>query len=567
MRPFLVTDLQAGKLPRWALLLLCALYVIPGLLGRDPWRVEDATGFGIAASFTQLPLSHWLVPQVYGLPVPQSGWMPFWLWAAVGKLTPEAVGSALVVRVMAGLQLIALFFAFWQAVYWVAKRPGLQPIDPLGASATRIDFARTIADSSLLLLLATLGLLARMHETTGYATQVLWVVLALFGAAMALESPRRGGVIAAVAVVLSLLTTGVATALAVGMALVMLPVLSQPYRLVQQAWLLSLLTGIGIALIGCAALVSFSGHESQAFVHLWWDHQLSVWNGLNPRPLAYALRTLPWFLWPSWPIALWALIRWRTRLEEPIFALPLVVGAGLSVPALFSGQGSENVWLVVIPCVAMLGAIGLPTLSRKVISLIDWLAVVSFSLFGLIAWAYWIALMTGTPPRMAFKASQIAPGFVPELSVIELVLSIVATLAWLWLVRWRVSRQPPMIWRAVALASGGLVLAWFLLMTLWLPVFNERNTYRDVAVQLGSKVPQGCIVARSLGLAERASLGYFGKLRFAEQAADPSTCEWLLIQDYGPIAQLVRPEETGWRWVLEVRRRTSNQERFRLYKR
>jgi hypothetical protein len=124
-----------------------------------------------------------------------------------------------------------------------------------------------------------------------------------------------------------------------------------------------------------------------------------------------------------------------------------------------------------------------------------------------------------------------------------------------------------MIWRAVALASGGLVLAWFLLMTLWLPVFNERNTYRDVAVQLGSKVPQGCIETRNLGLAERASLGYFGRLKFAEQAADPSACEWLLIQDYGPIAQLVRPDEAHWRWVLDVRRRTSNQERFRLYKR
>ena len=38
--------------------------------------------------------------------------------------------------------------------------------------------------------------------------------------------------------------------------------------------------------------------------------------------------------------------------------------------------------------------------------------------------------------------------------------------------------------KVVALSCGGLVLAWFLAMTLWLPVFNERNTYRDVAIRI-----------------------------------------------------------------------------------
>ena len=40
----LVTELQAGKLPRWGLWLLCLLYIVPGLIGRDPWRFDDAAG-------------------------------------------------------------------------------------------------------------------------------------------------------------------------------------------------------------------------------------------------------------------------------------------------------------------------------------------------------------------------------------------------------------------------------------------------------------------------------------------------------------------------------------------
>jgi hypothetical protein len=43
--PALVTQRRAA-LPRLALLLLCAAYLLPGLFGRDPWRHADITAFG-----------------------------------------------------------------------------------------------------------------------------------------------------------------------------------------------------------------------------------------------------------------------------------------------------------------------------------------------------------------------------------------------------------------------------------------------------------------------------------------------------------------------------------------
>ncbi len=44
--PALVTQRAVQRLPRLALLLLCAAYVLPGLFGRDPWRNADQTAFG-----------------------------------------------------------------------------------------------------------------------------------------------------------------------------------------------------------------------------------------------------------------------------------------------------------------------------------------------------------------------------------------------------------------------------------------------------------------------------------------------------------------------------------------
>ena len=55
----LITAPDAAKLPRLLLLALCVLYVLPGLLGRDPWTIDDAAG----EAFDK-------VARVLGLPFP-----------------------------------------------------------------------------------------------------------------------------------------------------------------------------------------------------------------------------------------------------------------------------------------------------------------------------------------------------------------------------------------------------------------------------------------------------------------------------------------------------------------
>jgi hypothetical protein len=571
LRPFLVTDLQAGKLPRWGLLLLCALYIAPGLLGRDPWKVDDAVGFGVAFTLSQQPLSQWLAPSVFGELATPPGWLPYWIWASLIRAADPWFTAGPVVRVAAGLQLGLAFGLFWHALYALAKRPGLQPLDPLGASAHRIDFARAVADSGLLVLLATLGLLARLHETTAVATQLLWVCLTLWGMAVSLEYASRGALFAALGIIGALLTMGLNLAAALGLACVLTLKLSQPFGLNARRFMLVFALTLVASLAVSGVLVKTAAPASLSYLELWWQAQLSPWQSLRWAPLRYALTNLPWFFWPAWPMAAWALWRWRSRLDEPVIALAVLIIASLSVPALFSGNGSEGAWLPLAPAIAILAAISLPTLSRRIISLVDWLAVLSFSLFGVVVWAYWLALMSGTPKTMALKARLLAPGYTPSVSALGLGIALLASVGWVLLVRWRVSRQPPMIWRAVVLACGGLVLCWLLLMTLWLPMFNERNTYRDVGQQLARAVKEGCLHTSSLGLAERASLGYFGRLDLEPDRpvvdVAKRQCPWLLVQDFGPIARTLRPDEPGWIWVEEFRRRSNADERFRLYRR
>jgi 4-amino-4-deoxy-L-arabinose transferase-like glycosyltransferase len=573
MRTFILTDLQTGKVPRWGLWLLCALYALPGLVGRDPWRSDDAAGFGVALTMARGGLQDWLTPNVFGQPFSDAGPLAFWLAAATARSLPF-LDAHTSVRIAFLALMAGLFVAIWHATWRLARRPGLQPADPFGASASRTDVGRAIADSALLVLLATLGLVARLHETSAHAAQVTWIALFLLGCALALDRPRIGSVLAGLAIAASFLTEGWPQALALAVTVWLLPIASPAWGLVAARFRLTALgTALALSLAWLAALWAFHEGDDQLAPWLarWLTGQAALAGVPTPDNLLYLLRTLPWFLWPAWPVAGWALWRWRHRLSEPAVALPALSLAMLAMPMLAArAGGEEQLLLPLVPAAAMLAAVGLPTLGRGVVNLIDWFAVMTFTLLGVVIWAYWLALLTGTPATMAYKAAQLAPGFAPGWGPVEIGLGMLASIGWLLLVAWRISRQPPMIWRAMALSGGGLVLTWLLLMTLWLPVFNSRNTYRDIAAEAARHLPadHDCVIGTGLSLTERASLAYFGGFRFSPaQAASGSRCHWLVL---GPLAgdpAQIDASPLRWQPVWQGSRRRDLEDRLRLFRR
>ena len=567
MKPFFVTTLQAAKMPRWLLLVLCALYVVPGLAGRDPWRFEDAAGFGIAWTMALAPrgAADWLMPNVLGVPVTLEGPLPFWLGAIAIRALPF-VAPDTVVRGVAMAWLALFLTCVWYATWLLARRPEAQPSDPFGASASRSDFGRAIADSAVLVALATFGLLARAHETTAESAQVAWIGVFLFGCALALERPRLGGALAGLAIGLTVMSRGLPTAGALAIVALLLPALVGSYRLVARPMLVSFVSAAIASAAAWPLLLHTSGPEGIRHLDAWLGWNLQMVSGPTRDTFEYALQTVPWFFWPAWPIAGWALWRWRDRRLEPAVALPTLVAGTCLIVAMLAPAGTEAGLLPIVPPLALLAAFGLPTIRRGISSLIDWFAVMTFSLIGFALWAYWIAFQTGWPPRMAFRAQQSVLGFEPALDALQLLLGLLATLAWFALVRWRVSRQPRALWRSMVLSSGGMVLAWFLLMTLWLPAGNYRKTYRDVAQQAGVVVSaqHDCVATLGVDIAQRAVFAYAGGLRFDSVRTD---CEWLLVADRAAAPLTTSQVPGNWRLAWRGQRPVDRQERFQLFRR
>jgi 4-amino-4-deoxy-L-arabinose transferase-like glycosyltransferase len=573
LKPFLVTNLQAGKLPRWLLLLLCTLYTLPGLIARDPWRADDAANFGVGLTMARGQLSDWLLPNLAGLAMPDRGPMAGWIFAIAAKLASLMQGAGmnfmsehLAVRCATMLLIGAGFTFFWYATYELCSRKGVQPNDPFGVAAHPTELGRALADSSLLILMASFGLIARVHETSADAVQFAWTTLFILGMAFSLERPKIAGWVIGFALSATTLTKGPSLALAMLAAWGGVLLVCTPYRWTLKPIALRALTVL-LALVG-AWLWAAASSNSDALKLLLSSTKMGA---PNLETLKYYGRTFAWFFWPAWPIATWAAWRWRTRLDEPVVALGMSSVLAFSTYAFFHTSNTESALLPLIPALALLAALGLPTLKRVVGSLIDWFAVVSFTVFGFAIWAYWAAYLTGTPAKMAFSVQRLAPGYEPKLVVIEMLFGLMATLAWVGLVRWRLGKHANSLWRPVALSCGGLILTWVLLMTLWLPFFDERNTYRDAALDLNARVKLqddcvdlGAKPQYQIGTTERASFFYFSKMRFGKTG---EKCKFLLLKDDGPEASILNTDEPGWRQVWQGGRKNMRAERFRLYQR
>ena len=604
VRPYLVTSADAARLPRWIPLLFCAVYVLAGLIGRDPWRTDDAIGFGISHTMLTGSTIDWLVPNVQGELVPEGGPLPFWL-GALGMMAARLfnallsgflghaangwlITADLAMRLTAALGLALSMVMLWYAARNLAMRPEIQPLDPFGAGASPQDFGHAVADAALLAVLACFGLIAPIHETTANAAQLPCVAGFLYGLSLCMNHPRRGGLIVGTAIAAGLLTYGIPLAVVLLLSVLLLVFVVRPYRLVA-GWILA--TVLPVALVGSLAWPALLAYFSQpdamvqamplaegtatvpvtaaasqqvaTFFQGWLEWNASMVGAPSMATLSRLGGTLPWYLWPLWPFVLWGVWRWRTGCREAPIAVALVPLLLMLLASLLNPQTADhqNTLTPMVLPMAILTGITLPMIRRSMVSIVDWFAVMIFSVASLAVWAYWVAFLSGWPPRMAMKAEAALPGFIAHISVSELAIGLLATGAWVLLVVWRVSRRPRPFWRPMALSSGGMVLTWLLLMTLWMPAGNWRKSYQELVTptrELFASEP-GCVMHAGLDQGELALFSYYAGARFVrlpelratEQATTtPDSCPWLLVADDtpGPIdlpALLVRNDDSG----------------------
>lgn len=548
--PALVSHRGAARIPRLALVLFSAAYVLPGVFDRDPWKSADITAFGYMVGIAQGHTS-WLTPTVGGLAA-DAALLPYWLGALFIQLLGPAVDPALAARLPFALLLVLTLVLTWCATYHLARTEAAQPLAfAFGGEADPVDYAWAIADGALLALIASLGLLQLGHETTPELAQLASV--ALFVYALAAGPFRRGRARLAALLALPALAASGAPSMAAAMGMVGALICQRssypPVRRLVPWVAASTLLAVTVA----TALGAWAWRVAPG---------ASIF---QPAELWGLLRLVGWFTWPAWPLAVWTVWRWRRHLGDRHIAIPLGVGL-VSVASCVAMSGSDRALLLGLPPFAVLAAFALPTLQRGTAAAIDWFSVCFFSVIAIVIWVVYLSMQTGVPSQPAINISRLSPGYIGQFSVVSLGLAAIGTGAWLWLVRWRTRRSRHALWKSLVLPASGVALAWLLVMTLLLPPLDHARSYRSLVQRVAQQVPRGgCVATPGMSRGQVSALEFFGGYRIdAVTPINASSCDYLLM-----LETLRRPSSPGAAWVLlgRERRNTSEQEITAIYKR
>jgi 4-amino-4-deoxy-L-arabinose transferase-like glycosyltransferase len=542
--PAIVAQSAVRRLPRLALLLFCLAYVLPGFIGREPWKNADIAAFGAMSDLASGATS-WLSPKLLGQPLEFDGLLPYWLGAWAMQLAPAWIAPDFAARLPFIALLTLTLLATWYGVYYLARSPQAEPVD----------YARAMADGGLLALIASLGLAQLSHETTPALAQVGFTALTMYGIA---ALPYRN-VASSVAVLAGLIGLSLSGA----------------------AWM-ALLFGIGGVATGLldrsadddarerrlvsASLVATATLLAAALA---WTLDLWRWRidpGMLDRDWPGVARFLVWFAWPAWPLAMWTVWRWRRQLSSRHVALPLWF-LGVSLAAALLTSTADRALLLGLPALATLAAFALPTLKRSVAALIDWFTLLFFTGCALIIWVVWVAMQTGVPPRPAANVARLAPGFEPSFSLLAFLAALAATLAWAWLVKWRAKRHRAEIWKSLVLPAGGAALCWLLLMTLWMPVLDYARSFAPQVRNLSRLIDSpGCVEVHGLSQAQLSALQYHGHMAL-RPAGVPASCPWMVIDADAVQSTSIAVDMRQWRSVATVARPSDSNDDLVLFRR
>ncbi|WGS50979.1 glycosyl transferase [Paraburkholderia sp. D15] len=536
----------AGARPlRWfvALAILCA-WLLPGILGHEPWKQDETYTFGIIQHM--LDTGDLVVPTNAGQPFVEKP--PIYDWVAAGLAW--MFGRYLPLHDAARLA-SALFAAL--TVYYTAR------VARRAVNASSWFDLRVIG--TLALFASTLVVVKHVHDMMTDVALMAGAALGFCGLfelvlvhlrdearLLPVDVRRRRAALRSAAAMfgagvgVSLLAKGLFVPLVFGATVCAAMALYPACRG------RSFAGSLGVAALVCAPFaliwpVCFYLRSEPLFMVWLWDNNIGRFFGFSVAQLGsenesrlFVLRTVLSVGFPVVPLALVALAggAWR-RWRDPRVALPAIFAfTGFAVL-----QSSATVReLYILPFIAPLAVLamqGIERLPRAVHVVWDMTSRVLFASVAALAWIVWSIM---SDPANTHASLHRLGRWLPLDWVLPIKPGLIAaalamTLGWLWLL--------PVLkftgkWRGVLSWCAGAILAWGLVSTLLLPWLDYGKSYRSVFEDLGAKMniewnDGDCMASSPLGESEAPMLYYYTGIEHHPAADTRSTeCTWLIMQ-------------------------------------
>ena len=522
---------------------LALVLLLPGLVGRDPWRGDDAEHFGVILQLLQG--GSWLTPTFQSEVWNQS---PLYYWVNALIAWPFSLFLSLPDAARIG------------NLFWVGTT--LYALYQAALTTLSNDDARVLP----FLALSAPGLMLSAHETqpdlaimTGYALFFLGTSRLCF------EKVSPGSLLTALGIGVTLLSGGLCITLPLISVLLGLFLIKPRLRL---NTLIALMLGLLIGFSWFIHAAAFGEPQTANFADALFE---AIWpvttlRNLSELPSATLsfVKLLAWATWPAWPIAAWTF--WRRRLtfwhRETI--IPLAVFFGALAFDVMSVAPRPSKSLVLLMPMLLLATASVTHLRRGAANMLDAFTLTLFTFTAAFVWLGWSAIHFGWPSHLSETVTRLEPGFRTPLTVVAPAVAFLLTIGWFVLMR-NIPRSPV---RGIQHWFAGITLIWALVVALWSPWLDHGMTFNRMAAQLNQQISApGCIATYKVSDDARAALSYELN-RAMPRSAIPSgkSCRWLLTETPGNQSDVKPPK--AWEAATKIwtgHRRGNRAERYTLY--
>lgn len=537
------------RFPRWLAVLLCVVWVFPGLIGHQPWKPDEAYSLGLV--FHMVQSGDWIIPTLAGEPFLEKPPLYFVTAAVFAKLFGGLIPLHDAARVAS---------AFYNALTLCFV--GLTGRELWGPGSGRL---------TVLLLIGSLGLVSVSHALITDTALLAGFAMAFYGLLLARRRWGLGGVLLGMGTGIGFMSKGLLAPGIIGLSALVLPALSPVWRSTAYARCLAVAFVVALPWIFIWPYLLYLRSPELAWQWLW-EQNLGRFFGyahLGPSQRKwFYFKTLPWFACPTLPLAAWAL--WRERKAglwrpEIVFPLAIFLAAFLTLSA-----ASDSRSLYALPLLlplAYLAVLGVAHLSQRPALACNWLVIIVFSAVAAGLWFFWGALLSGYPGQFAERMLQLSPDYEPSFLPLPFLCAVVVTGAWVGLLirDRRVSRSGATF---VVHWAAGVTLVWAIAMTVCLPWIDAGKSYKSMIMSMQQALPAkySCVASRGLGEPQRALLEYYlGMLTQRVEVSPAADCDLLLVQ--GWLLQPEHPSGPEWKVIWEGARHGDGKEYFWLFSR
>lgn len=518
------------------LLLLCAIWIVLGLIGHAPWKPLETTGISIVK--TIVDGGSLIAPLANGetsLELP-----PLYYLSA-------AASAELLSPMFAMHDGARLINILWLTIILLT----------VGMTSREL-WGRGVGRHATLIMIGTIGLIVSAHSLGAEVAGLACLASGFYALALCKRRPWRASGLLGLALGLGFLSYGLMPLMILINTALMLGLLFKTWRTLSFAKVI--LTASLVATPFIAGWLFMFYHNQPLLFGNWWQMNLGIFHYYNYQ---YFLKILVWYAWPAFPLALWSLWRYRQQfLSKPKFQLMVSFFFCSLICLGFGADAKDTSALPLLIPLTALAAGSVEHLKRGAASAFNWFGIILFGLIGCLIWLGWVAMITGYPLKIKERLQFLSGADSISFNWLIFLVAVIISIIWFSVcVRAKQTNRSTVRNWAV-----GMTLGWTLLMTLWLPLLDSARSYQPVFLGMHQAILKhyNCINSLHVSKPQRLLVNYYTGITLKPVTnLKQLSCDLYLIQTTRN-TRIIQPEQDA-KLIGRWKRVSDRKESFSLY--